>query len=360
MANIPRRISRNIFHYATSELSQDAMIAWLISCATAADTALSEVGRAFLRFLLQTDLHRDGTVIEKAVIGPDNEIVTYDGPGNASEILDLESQHRHIDVYCRAEIDGRKISFVIEDKAHTTDHSHQLPRYRQLVQRDDIEEDYLKLIYLKTGMPYETEKARVAAQGFSFVGIHDFAAFLDSKPSSSAHNALVTQIREHVLSMRDAQDDAKKNWEMHLAPIQERFLKRLQERTNRVESDLQYGRNRGGAGHFTKLMIEHRHRSEWALFWRIDATRPLRLMIYRGWKKDREVKEENARLMDHYRPFFDQAVEEVGGLRSVRSSRRRAFEPAIGAVAYPGPDEMEAFLDRVAAVHARFLELAEL
>lgn len=353
-------ISRNLFHYAKSELSQDAMIAWLISCATAADTTLKEVGRAFLHFLLQTDLRRDGTVIEKAVIGPDNETVPYDGPGNVSDVLDLKSQHRHIDVYCRAEIDGKKISFVIEDKTHTTDHSHQLPRYRRLVQHDDIEEDYLKLVYLKTGMPYEMEKARVAAQGFSFVGIHDFAAFVDSEPSSSTQNALVTQIREHILSLRDEQNDAKKNWKMRWAPIQERFLKRLQERTNRVEDDLRYGRNRGGAGHFTKLMIEHRHRSEWALFWRIDAYRPLRLMIYRGSKKDREIKEENAKLMDHYRPLFDQAVEEVGGLTSVRSSRRRAFEPAIGAIAYPGPDEMEAFMDRVAAVHARFLDLAEL
>ena len=353
-------ISHNIFHYAKSELSQDAMIAWLISCATATDMALKTVGRAFLRFLLQTELRREGTVIEKAVIGSGDEIVPYDGPGQVSDVLDLESQHRHIDVYCRAKIDGKKISFVIEDKTNTTDHSHQLPRYRRLVQHDDIEEDYLKLVYLKTGMAYETEKARVAAQGFSFVGIHDFAAFLDSEPSSSVQNALLMQIREHVLSTRDEQDDAVLNWKMHFAPIQERFLKRLQTRTSRVGHDLQYGRNRGGAGHFTKLMIEHRHEGEWAMFWRIDATRPLRLMIYRGWMKDREVKEENAKLMDQYRPMFDQAVEEIGGLVSVRSSRRRAFEPAIGAIDYPDPDGMEAFLNRVAAVHARFLKLAEL
>ena len=359
MSDISRKISRNIFHYAKSELSQDAIIAWLISCATAADSTLTEVGRAFLRFLLKTELRRDGgPVIENAVIGPGDETLPYDGPGQVSDVLDLKSQYRHIDVYCRAEIDGRKISFVIEDKTHTTEHSHQLPRYRRLVQHDDIEEDYLKLVYLKTGMAYETEKARVAKQGFSFVGIHDFAAFLDSEPSSSAQNALLIQIREHVHSMRDEQDEATKNWDMRRAPIQEQFLKRLQARTTRVGNDLGYGRNRGGAGHFTKLTIEHRHQSEWALFWRIDATRPLRLMIYRGGHK--EIKEDNAKLVDNLKPVFAQAVDEAGGLRIVPSSRRRAFEPAIGALAFPGPAEMDTFLDRVATVHARFLELADL
>lgn len=354
-------ISRNIFHYAKSELSQDAIIAWLISCATAADSTLTEVGRAFLRFLLKTELRRDGTVVEKAVIGPGDETLPYDGPGDVSDVLDLKTQYRHIDVYCRAEIDGKKISFVVEDKTHTTEHSHQLPRYRRLVQHDDIEEDYLKLVYLKTGMAYETEKARVAKQGFSFVGIHDFAAFLDNEPASSAQNALLTQIREHVLSMRDEQDEATKNWDMGWAPVQERFLKSLQARTTRVGDGLEYGRNRGGAGHFTKLVIDDRGRPrDWFLWWRIDATRPLRLMVYRGWQKNRNIKEENAGLVDRYRPLFDQAVEEAGGLERVHTSRRRAFEPAIGALAFPGPAEMDAFLDRVAAVHARFLELAEL
>lgn len=376
MSNISRTICRNIFHYAPIERTQDALIAWVISCATAADASLRNVGHAFLRFLLHVDLSRtDSSTIEKAVIGKDDQPRKYDGPGEVSEVIDLQSQYRHIDVYCLAKIDGKRISFVIEDKTHTREHGNQLQRYRQVAQRDGIPEDYLKLIYLKTGMSDDDERGRVADQGFSFVGIHDLDEFFSREPSVSASNDVLAQIRQHVRSLRKVHDRAVACWDMKFAPVQVRFLKGLKRRANRFEG-IERGRNRGGAGPFTKLVINDNGRPRgWHLWWRIDAYRPLRLMLYRGGHKDRNIKEENAGLMDQYRPIFDQAVDEAGGLRSVPSSRRRAFEPAIGAIEFPGADEtnesldqvaavhdrkMNEFLDRVAAVHTRFLELADL
>ena len=43
-----RTIEPNIFSYATKELSQDAMICWLVACVHHKDSALRECGRAFV------------------------------------------------------------------------------------------------------------------------------------------------------------------------------------------------------------------------------------------------------------------------------------------------------------------------
>ena len=123
----------NIFKYATSELSQDAMIAWLMACAEADDAALREVGRSFIRFLLRRPLRKpDGTDdeidIESAVIDGNGKPLRYEGDGLVSIVKEVETQYRHVDVYCRAEIDGKLVSFVIEGKTGTTQHGGQLER----------------------------------------------------------------------------------------------------------------------------------------------------------------------------------------------------------------------------------------
>ena len=44
----------NIFRYATKELSQDALICWLVACAKEADGELRECGLAFVEALMRS------------------------------------------------------------------------------------------------------------------------------------------------------------------------------------------------------------------------------------------------------------------------------------------------------------------
>ena len=60
----------NIFYYATKELSQDAVICWLVSCASEATGSLRECGLAFVRTLFQAGGDEMGGV---PVLGPDGE-----------------------------------------------------------------------------------------------------------------------------------------------------------------------------------------------------------------------------------------------------------------------------------------------
>lgn len=364
MSDIPRRISHNIFHYAKSEFSQDAMIAWLISCAAMANATLGELGRAFIRFLLQRDLPADGGVIEKAVVDSEGETRAYDGPVEVSKVLRLSTQYKHIDVYCCAEIDGRTISFVIEDKTGTTEHSSQLRRYRQAVQTDDIYEDFLKLIYFKTGMPYDDELKRATDAGFSFVGISDLARFFETEPATSkalASSDLLRQFQEFVVDERTKQDAAVREWDVHWGPLQYRFAERLLnliERSNwrhLIPKDSRKTPGRlgkvvsvGGAACTQLHFAAH-------LFWRMDSGRNhLRLM---SWLRD--GRENKRRVQGLYQGAFRKAAEATS--RTLDSVRlRQGSEMTIGAIPYPNDgklgDDLESFLNDVVQIHCSFLE----
>jgi len=127
----------NLFDYATSELSQDAFISWLLSWAGApTDTPLRRVGLAFIRFLYCLD-------------GPGRE-AGIEAPARITLTGRVKQQHLGIDVYFEARIDDREVCFVIEDKTDTSHHSDQLQRYLDAVQADRKMDETIG-IYFKTG-----------------------------------------------------------------------------------------------------------------------------------------------------------------------------------------------------------------
>ena len=138
----------NIFNYATKELSQDAVIGWLIAWAgrkdirDAEDEDLRECGRRFVKALL--DEHG-------ANLAPDNE-----------EEIKIRQQDHGIDVLAR--INGQVL--LIEDKTSTSDHSKQLERYYDAVVGGKtglgkVCEENLYPIFLKTGNQSRAEEKRI-------------------------------------------------------------------------------------------------------------------------------------------------------------------------------------------------------
>ena len=342
----------NIFRFAPSELSQDAMFLWLARCATAGDAALRRLGNAFVQFLLKADTGK--------VFDSNDRSVPYSGSGVVSKFIHGPGKHRNMDVYFAAEMDdGTKISVVIEDKTHTTDHSGQLRRYREIVKSDNIEEDFTKLVYLKTGMPFDDEKALVGDQGYSFAGVGDLEGFLTEEPAASSGSDLVQQYREWIIEKHREISIAEREWDMSYGPIQHRFMATLQKRVaDSADANPSMGRNRGGGGAFSKLGIQHQHSKSWPMFWRIDPGRPLCLRFYRGGDK-----QANAVLVkEEYKPKFEKAVAQAGlTLATWKRLRPASWEPTVGGIQWPPKanrsQEMEPFLDAVAQVHRRFLDL---
>src|SRR5262245_44085715 len=105
----------NLFGFATSELSQDAFLCWLVSWADpthqANDEALHTTAVTFLDRLLEVSR------------GP--KVSEY-------RSLEVRRQWQSIDVLLV--VNGETV-IIIEDKTDTKDHSDQLRRYREAVTR---------------------------------------------------------------------------------------------------------------------------------------------------------------------------------------------------------------------------------
>lgn len=160
----------NIFSFATSELSQDAMFAWLLSWGDAKylhkDKSLHAVAQKFIRLLT--------------------------GMSNL-EVNSIETgrQWEHIDVW--AEINAN-IFLAIEDKTDTTIHDEQLQRYKQVV--DAEYPNKIKCFaYVKTGNEPKSILQKVQNAGYRIILRKDILKCLETY---SGENALLCNYREHL------------------------------------------------------------------------------------------------------------------------------------------------------------------
>lgn len=119
-------IEPNIFEYATSELSQDAFLCYLLSFGSSnySKTEEYKLARSFLK-----ELH-----IEE-------------------DIEEIKRQKSHIDVL----ILTQKYAVVLEDKTFSKEHSEQLKRYVEKC-KNDYPNKNVKLLYFKTGYTSIQEK----------------------------------------------------------------------------------------------------------------------------------------------------------------------------------------------------------
>ena len=166
----------NIFSFATSELSQDAMFAWLLSWADAkyepTDASLHAVAQSFVRLLTgMSDL----------------------------EIKNVKAgrQWEHIDIW--AEING-DVFLAVEDKTGTTIHDEQLHRYKEAVEKEHP--DRLKCFaYVKTGNEPKSILQQVQRAGYRIVLRKDI---LDCLEAYSGNNVVLCNYREHLKAHEQA------------------------------------------------------------------------------------------------------------------------------------------------------------
>jgi hypothetical protein len=171
----------NIFQIATSELSQDAFIAWLASWAASElrveDETLHATASAFVDRLL--------------------EIGNVAKPAKYSEIK-VERQYKKIDVLML--ING-EIAIIIEDKTNTKDHSGQLERYRRIVAKAFPGYDVAP-IYLKTGDQCSYDSAEQAGYG-CFLRTH-FLEILEAGVRSGIRNNVFSDFARYLRELENS------------------------------------------------------------------------------------------------------------------------------------------------------------
>ena len=342
----------NIFKYARKELSQDAVVCWVVACARDAADELRELGLEFVRSLMRSG---NGVVINVL----DGQSSLYEGDCKIGQVLcEPKLQHKNIDVYFQAKIDGKVVSFIIEDKTNTEMHGDQLKRYLRTVTEDSVAGDLIKAIYLKTGHVFDDEREKVESTGYSVFDIEDMAAFLDGDSRVRVHEIL-GQYAEYIRSERNYRRSALKEWKLDEDFVQWEFMVRL----GKV---LQLSKRKKWPGKGVSLGGEKwTQYPHWDVrdpfFWRLDPEKPLRLMVDTSRAKDQGLQA--LTHWDEWSRAFEEARREAklsaGSFRRVRSSRGKVVsEGTIGAVAISSCLKTEgpaATVTKVAKLHRMFI-----
>jgi len=164
----------NLFDYATSELSQDAFLAWFCKWADKTmmdDSELQACARAFLKKYIAIQL-----------------------PDYCEEIhtVDVRRQYEHIDVLLTINDDLR---VIIEDKVHTSAHGDQLNRYSKA-----IEDRKIKL-YIKTGDEPLYRKRKIESDGYVII---DRADLLQTLECCKSNNEILRSFVDRLRRWEDA------------------------------------------------------------------------------------------------------------------------------------------------------------
>lgn len=138
----------NLFHFATSELSQDAVLCWLLSWAKPEhkdDGRLHSVGVELLTLIYE----------EAKVALP-----------NAFTSVEVRKQSANIDILC---IVNGQTAIIIEDKTGSKQHSDQLARYKDHVFTNlGFSADRVIPVYIQTGD--ESDYDEVEKHGYLILG----------------------------------------------------------------------------------------------------------------------------------------------------------------------------------------------
>jgi len=168
----------NLFSYATSELSQDAFICWLLSWASPeykdSDVDLHECATGLIRVFFEKHKLSAPPTIEQ---------------------VEVRKQDNNIDVLC---IINLKYPIIIEDKTGTKHHSNQLSRYLEDIKGRDYEEKNIIPIYFKT--EDQASYSDVVKNGYQPFLREDFLRVLNAYKGT---NAILVDYRNYLQSITD-------------------------------------------------------------------------------------------------------------------------------------------------------------
>lgn len=165
----------NLFEFATSELSQDAFVAWLLAWA---DPRYQE----------------SDPLLHGAAVGVLNRMLTLSEvePPPKYESVQVDRQRDNVDVL--ALINGR-IAVLIEDKTRTSEHSNQLERYFSKLCAEYPPES-VAAIYLKTGD--QCDYSQVEGADYACFGRREFLEQLRAGRSAGVSNDIYSDFLNHL------------------------------------------------------------------------------------------------------------------------------------------------------------------
>lgn len=174
----------NLFSYATSELSQDAFLCWLMNWAShefsEINPPLHDIGKKFIDAIFRKH-------------------------GQSCPNIEHISITRQVDGLDILVVINHKYAILIEDKTYTQDHTNQLARYRVAVEKRGYQHQLP--IYYKIGNQsnYDT----VVAAGYKPFLRKDMLAILQEGYKRNITDSIFNDYYQHLLSTEEAYNKYK-------------------------------------------------------------------------------------------------------------------------------------------------------
>lgn len=213
-------MNKNLFDYATKELSQDAFLRWFI------ENDYEDSGRKLLSFFTGVDYEQI------------NDIRTW-------------AQSGHIDISIYFNVGNEPHALIIEDKVNTDEHSNQLVRYMKIVQkwnnrRKETRNRKSHFIFYKTRILSESYKNRIESASienksykwmvFDLLKINEFfEQYIDSK------NLIIKQYAEYVNKLKEDSTNVDLPLENRILAWKSFFEKTVKPRFEGTDLDIYIG-----------------------------------------------------------------------------------------------------------------------
>ena len=178
----------NLFDYATSEISQDAFICWLLAWADPAYRKSSEA------------LHKAGVDLIRLLSA--EKIDRLPERINSVKVV---KQHRYIDMLCKInEEDEDRTVILIEDKKGSYEHSDQLQRYKELL-KQEFPENRVIPVYIQT--EDQSDYSEVRKQGYAVIRRPDLLDGLEKHTMARQESDILDGFLQ---SLRRIEDDVQR------------------------------------------------------------------------------------------------------------------------------------------------------
>lgn len=164
---------KNLFDYATKELSQDA----------------------FLRWFIESDYEGSGRKLLAALTGVDDKKITN---------IKTWGQSEHIDICVDFKVDSKPHILIIEDKVNTGEHSNQLDRYMSIVQkwnngREEYKNRTSHFIFYKPRILEHEEREYIKSKKWIIFDLTDIYEFF--KGYLKSDNLIIKQYAEYIIKL---------------------------------------------------------------------------------------------------------------------------------------------------------------
>lgn len=180
--------SNNIFRFATKELSQDAFLCWSINWINeGAEHPLYQYGKDMLDLFL--------------------------GENKLDEYYDVQifRQYEKIDILVMfKDKNGGTRALIIEDKTNTSEHSNQIDKYRDKLDRklkndNCINEYSIYLAYVKTGIMYDND-IRIVNKGATVVDLNMLLKVV-SKYYDKSKSEILVDFYKYISSIKSHREN---------------------------------------------------------------------------------------------------------------------------------------------------------